>query len=63
MEHTKRDVEAMIYNMSAEILMGKATREDIEKVVKLAEEHNLLGLVGQEFGDITDTFAKATTQP
>ena len=52
---SKQDVEAMIYNMSGDILMGKASKEDIEKVVKLAEEHDLLPLVKQEFGEIHDS--------
>lgn len=49
---TKDDVKAMIYNMSGEILMGKATEESIEIVNKLAKEHDLLGLVKSEFKDI-----------
>ncbi len=56
---TKRDVKAMIYNMSGDILRGEAKEEDIGKVVKLAQEHNLLELVGQEFGNIMDIFDKA----
>ena len=52
---TKRDVEAMIYEMSAKILMSKATESEIEKVVKLAKEHDLLPLVKQEFLDIDQT--------
>lgn len=49
---TKTDVEAMIYNMSGQILMGKATKEEIETVVGLAKKHDLLPLVKEEFGDI-----------
>ncbi len=49
---TKTEVEAMIYNMSGSILLGKTTEKEIETVVKLAKEHDLLPLVAKEFGDI-----------
>lgn len=49
---TKKDVEAEIYNMAGAILMGKATGDEIEKVVKLAKKHGLLNMVRKEFGDI-----------
>ncbi len=49
---TKQDVEAMIYNMSAGILLGKTTDKEIEKITELAKEYDLLPLIKQEFGDI-----------
>ena len=57
---TKQEVEAAIYNMSGEILMGKADEKEIEKDVRLAQEHGLLELVKQEFGDINKALLEAT---
>ena len=48
---TKKEVEAMICNMSGSILLGNATEKEIEKVVNLAKEHDLLPLVHQEFSE------------
>ncbi len=50
---TRNEAKAVIYNMSAEILLDKATEEKIKAVVESAKKHNLLPLVAQEFGDIT----------
>lgn len=59
MKHTEDEVRAMIYNMSGEILMGKATEENIKAVVKLASENDLLDLVNAEFGEIHSAIAGA----
>ena len=55
---TNKGVEASIYNLCAEILLGKAKEEDIKTVVQLAKEHNLLSLVATEFGSIGRILAK-----
>lgn len=51
----KKDVEAMIYNLSGEILMGKATKEKIKEVTELATKHGLLKLLSSELEKITAT--------
>ena len=56
MSETKTEVEAMIFDMAAAILLGKATEDDIKKVVNLAKEHDLLPLVRQEVCNIGCAF-------
>lgn len=51
----KNTVKAMIYNMSGDILLGKAKEEKVKKIIALAKEYNLLPLVKQEFGELTKT--------
>ena len=52
---TKKEVKAAIYCLSGRILMGKATKSEIEKVTIAAEEFGLLDIVKQEFGSISKT--------
>ncbi len=53
----------MIYNMTASILLGKTTKDDIKKVVELAKEHDLLSIVKEEFGDIGRILGALTPNP
>lgn len=55
----KKEVEAKIYLLSAAILLGKATKDEVEKIVQLASKHNLLALVKQEFSSLTDSLSNA----
>ena len=43
------EVEAAIYNLSGQLLLGKASEEEIKEVIKLASQHGLLPLLRQEF--------------
>ena len=52
---TKTDVEAAIYIISAEILLGKATLQRIEAVYKRAQEEGLFYLVKQEVVNLDKT--------
>ena len=48
----EQEVRAEILNLSGEILMGKASREDVERVTKLAKEHNLIPVLRAAFNEI-----------
>lgn len=50
----RKEVEAIIYRLSGNILRGQGSRTEIEEVVKLATEHDLLPLVNKEFKQITN---------
>ena len=58
METTKNETTAMIYNLSGEILMNKATEEQIKKITKLAKEQDLLALLKAEFSNVGNNLMK-----
>ncbi|MCK5601713.1 hypothetical protein KAR91_07595 [Candidatus Pacearchaeota archaeon] len=49
---TRDEVEAEILCLSAELLLGKATKEDIGRVVSMAMENGCLDIIKREFTDI-----------
>ena len=48
---TQNEVKSQILNLSAQIIMGNADKDEIDRVAKLAKDHNLLQFLKDEFLD------------
>ena len=51
----KRIVEAEILCLTADILMGKVSKEEIDRVTRLTIENNCYGILLREFCSVTKT--------